>query len=75
MNIKFDNYKYNGAWYGKEEVEFNGQQAVIDIQIDGYDDVVIPRKSQNALLNFLDTLNDKTYIIAEAVVKYYQERR
>ena len=75
MNIKFDNYKYNGAWYGKEEVEFNGQQAVIDIQIDGYDDVVIPRKSQNALLNFLDTLNDKTYIIAEAVFKYYQERR
>lgn len=75
MNINFENYEYNGAWYGMEKVDFNGQRFDVDVQIDGYDESIIPESGKNALLDFLNNLNNYTAKIAEAVFKYYCARR
>lgn len=75
MKINFDNYEYDGAWFGNETVTFNGQQFYVDVQIDGYDEIVIPESSKNALLNFLDKLNSYIPKIQEAVFEYYCELR
>ena len=71
MNINFDNYEYDGAWFGNEKVVFNGQPFDVEIQIDGYDDIVIPESSKIALSDFLDKLNDYTAKIEKAVFEYY----
>ncbi len=75
MNINFENYKYNGAWYGTEKVDFNGQSFDVDVQIDGYDESMIPESGKNAFLDFLNKLNNYTVKIAEAVFQYYCEMR
>ena len=75
MNINFENYEYNGAWYGTEKVDFNGQSIEVDVQIDGYDDSMIPESGKNAFLDFLNILNHNTAKISEAVFQYYCERR
>lgn len=75
MNIDFENYIYNGAWYGTEKVEFNGQSFDVDVQIDGYDESIIPESGKSVFLNFLHKLNGYTAKIAEAVFQYYCVRR
>lgn len=75
MNINFENYIYNGAWYGTEKVEFNGQNFDVDVQIDGYDESIIPESGKSVFLNFLHKLNGYTAKIAEAVFQYYCVRR
>lgn len=75
MNINFENYIYNGAWYGTEKVEFNGQSFDVDVQIDGYDESIIPESGKSVFLNFLHKLNGYTAKIAEAVFQYYCVRR
>ena len=75
MNINFENYEYNGAWYGIEEVEFNGQSCHVDVQIDGYDESMIPESGKKVLLDFLNKFNQYTVKISEAVFEYYCVRR
>ena len=75
MNIDFNNYEYDGAWFGNETVNFNGKDFYVDVQIDDYDDVMVPECSQKALLNFLDNLNGYLPKIKEAVFEYYCELR
>ena len=38
MNIDFENYEYDDAWFGKEEVSFNGHTYEVDVQIDSDDE-------------------------------------
>lgn len=75
MNINFENYEYNGAWYGREKLEFNGQSFDVDVQIDGYDENIIPESGKIVLMDFLNKLNGYTEKIAEAVFQYYCVRR
>lgn len=75
MNVNFENYEYNGAWYGTEKVDFNGQSFDVDVQINGYDESMIPESGKNAFLDFLNKLNNYTVKIAEAVFQYYCEMR
>ena len=75
MNINFNNYNYNGAWYGKEKVNFNGKNIEIDVQIDGYDEDIIPENSKIVLHCFLDNFNNKIDKIVEATFEYYCSRK
>ena len=75
MNIHFEDYKYNGAWFGQETVTFNGQCFDVDVQIDGYDETIIPESGKNALLDFLNRFGQYTEKIAEVVFRYYCDRR
>lgn len=75
MNINFENYEYKGAWYGREKAEFNGQSFDVDVQIDGYDENIIPESGKSVLTDFLNRLNGYTEKIAEAVFQYYCVRR
>lgn len=71
MNIDFNNYEYDGAWFGNETVEFNGQHFDVEVQINAYDEIVIPESSKQALVGFIDKLNTYITKIEKAVFDYY----
>ena len=75
MNINFENYEYDGAWYGNETINFNGKEFNVNIQIDDYDGIMVPESSQKALLSFLGNSNDYLSKIKETVFEYYCELR
>ena len=60
MNIQFEDYQYNGAWFGRETAAFNGQCYDVDVQIDGYDETIIPESGKKVFLDFLNRLNQYT---------------
>ena len=71
MNINFNNYEYDGAWFGNEIVDFNGDLVDVEVQINAYDEIIIPESSKNTLLGFLNMLNNYIPKIEKAVFEYY----
>lgn len=61
--------------HGTEKIEFNGQSFDVYVQIDGYDENIIPESGKSVFLEFLNRLNEYTAKIAEAVFQYYCMRR
>lgn len=47
MKIEYDKFTYDGAWYAKDNIEFDGRDCNVDIQIYGYDEEIIPESSKN----------------------------
>lgn len=74
MRIEYDKFTYNGAWYAEENIEFDGRDCDVDIQIYGYDEEIIPESSKKALDYFCDNMNSYFEKIAEKVYEYYSER-
>ncbi len=75
MDINFENYEYNGAWYGRERISFNGSFFDIDVQMDSDDENLIPEASKEVLIDFINKLDDYTLRIAESILDYYANRR
>ncbi|SDA26878.1 hypothetical protein SAMN02910447_02728 [Ruminococcus sp. YE71] len=75
MKTDFEEYEYDGAWYGKEEVCFNGTPYDVDVQIDSDDEDDIPETAKNLLEELTDKLDGLTEKIAESILGYYNSRR
>jgi len=75
MDINFDNYEYDGAWFGREKVSFNGHIYEVDVQIDSDDEEVIPENAKEVLSDFVNEIENYTSNIAESVLEYYNDRR
>lgn len=75
MNIDFENYEYDDAWFGKEDVSFNGHTYEVDVQIDSDDEENIPDDAKEVLSDLLNDMENYTSKIAESILDYYNDRR
>lgn len=75
MKHNFEKLVYNGAWFGKLEVVFNGVKCNIDLQIDGYDETCVPEDGKEALNSFLQCMQSLEFYIGDETLKYYKKLR
>lgn len=75
MSIVNKNYEYDGAWFGKEKVSFNGHTYEVDVQIDSDDEENIPDDAKEVLSDLLNDLENYTSKIADIILEYYNDRR
>ena len=75
MSIVNKNYEYDGAWFGKEKVSFNGRVYEVDVQIDSDDEDMIPENAKEVLTDLLNNMENYTSQVAESILDYYNDRR
>lgn len=74
MNI-FDGFEYCGAWYKNMRINYANSDVDVDIQINGYDEVEMPESGKEALISFLEDMDETLEDVLDGIFEYYREVR